>query len=120
MKVMRIYEPAMCCETGLCGVDINNPELVRMSLALKSLKQNGIKYYRYNLSGAPHQFVANTIVKDKLGKDGIDCLPLTLIDEEIVIEKRYPTNQEIADFIGIDISLVAAAGNDDGEKKEKC
>lgn len=30
MKKMFIYEPAMCCSTGLCGVSVD-PELLRLS-----------------------------------------------------------------------------------------
>jgi len=30
---MEIYEPAMCCETGLCGTSID-PELLRVSSAV--------------------------------------------------------------------------------------
>ncbi len=33
MKRMSIYEPAMCCDTGVCGVNVD-PELVRMSTVI--------------------------------------------------------------------------------------
>ena len=29
MKTMKIFEPAMCCPTGLCGVSVD-PELLRV------------------------------------------------------------------------------------------
>lgn len=29
MKKIEIFDPAMCCPTGLCGTNIN-PELMRM------------------------------------------------------------------------------------------
>ena len=38
MKKMSIYEPAMCCDTGLCGVSID-PELLRISTVLSALKK---------------------------------------------------------------------------------
>jgi hypothetical protein len=37
MKKMCIYEPALCCETGLCGVNVD-PELLRISTVLNTLK----------------------------------------------------------------------------------
>lgn len=37
MKKMKIFEPAMCCPTGICGVGVD-PELLRISAALDTLK----------------------------------------------------------------------------------
>ena len=48
MKRMSIYEPAMCCDTGVCGVNVD-PELVRISRVINILKKNGITIERYNL-----------------------------------------------------------------------
>lgn len=52
MKKMFIYESAMCCSTGLCGVSFD-PELLRISTVISSLEKNGIKIERYNLTSAP-------------------------------------------------------------------
>lgn len=41
MKKLSIYEPAMCCETGLCGVSVDS-ELLRISTVLNTLKNKGI------------------------------------------------------------------------------
>ena len=58
MKTMFIYEPAMCCESGLCGVGID-PELLRISTVISNLKKQGIKVDRYNLNNFPQEFVKN-------------------------------------------------------------
>ena len=100
MKRMSIYEPAMCCDTGVCGVNVN-PELVRISTVINNLKKNGITIERYNLSSEPMAFVNNNKVKDALDKNGIDRLPLILVDDEIVIEGRYPKNEEIMKLLEI-------------------
>ncbi|VTX49303.1 Arsenical resistance operon trans-acting repressor ArsD [Haemophilus influenzae] len=94
MKRMSIYEPAMCCDTGVCGVNVD-PELVRISTVINNLKKNGITIERYNLSSEPMAFINNNKVKDALDKNGIDRLPLILVDDDIVIEGRYPKNEEI-------------------------
>ena len=52
MKKMQIFEPAMCCPTGLCGVGVD-PELLRISAVLNSLKKNGVTVDRFNLTDAP-------------------------------------------------------------------
>ena len=74
MKTMEIFEPAMCCSTGLCGVSID-PELLRVATNLNNLKAHNVIVNRYNLSSAPAAFVSN----------GGDNLPLILVDGEIVI-----------------------------------
>ena len=84
MKRMSIYEPAMCCDTGVCGVNVD-PELVRISTVINNLKKNGITIERYNLSSEPMAFVNNNNVKDALDKNGTDRLPLILVDDDIVI-----------------------------------
>ena len=42
MKNIEIFEPAMCCSTGLCGVSVD-PELLRISTVLNTLKERGIE-----------------------------------------------------------------------------
>lgn len=61
MRTMKIFEPAMCCPTGLCGVGVD-PELLRISTVLNTLKQNGVEVQRFNLSSAPQEFVKNKAV----------------------------------------------------------
>lgn len=51
MKKMQIYEPAMCCSTGLCGVGVDQ-ELLRISTVLNSMEKNGVMVERFNLSSA--------------------------------------------------------------------
>ena len=53
MKKMSIYEPALCCETGLCGVNVD-PELLRITTVLNNLKNKGIIIERYNLNSTPN------------------------------------------------------------------
>lgn len=93
MKTMKIFEPAMCCPTGLCGVGVD-PELLRISTTLNTLKQNGVEVQRFNLSNAPAEFVKSKPVTEYLQKFGPDKLPIVLVDDFVVIAGRYPTNEE--------------------------
>lgn len=56
MKKMKIFEPAMCCPTGLCGVGVD-PELLRISTVLDTLKKHGVPVDRFNLNSAPAEFL---------------------------------------------------------------
>lgn len=102
MKKIYIYEPAMCCSTGLCGVGVD-PELLRISTLINTLKKNGIEVLRFNLSNSPQEFITNKAVNEFINKNGVDQLPVTVLDGEIVITGRYPTNDEFADLINISI-----------------
>ena len=41
MKNIEIFDPAMCCSTGVCGPSID-PELLRVATVINSLKEKGI------------------------------------------------------------------------------
>lgn len=94
MKKMQIFEPALCCETGVCGASVDT-ELLRITTVLNTLKQNGVVIDRFNLKSAPMEFVTNQTVNVFVNQKGIEALPCVLVDGEIVIEGRYPTNEEI-------------------------
>lgn len=106
MKKLSIYDPAMCCPTGMCGVSID-PEFLRVASSLHTLRKNGVEVHRYNLSSMPEQFVKNKIVNDYLNSDGPDILPLTLLDDVVVLTKRYPTNSEMTEMLGLSSSILA-------------
>jgi hypothetical protein len=38
MKNIEIFDPAMCCSTGVCGPSID-PELLRVATVINSLKE---------------------------------------------------------------------------------
>lgn len=94
MKKMQIFEPALCCETGVCGASVD-PELLRITTVINTLKQNGVVIDRFNLNSAPMEFVTNYTVNMFVNQKGVEVLPCVTVDGNIVIEGRYPTNEEI-------------------------
>ncbi|GAA0741613.1 arsenite efflux transporter metallochaperone ArsD [Clostridium oceanicum] len=100
MKKMIIFEPAMCCSTGVCGPVIDK-ELFRVSTVINNLKSNGILVERYNLSSAPHMFVHNKEINEIINKDGVGELPVTIVDNVVVKRKEYPTNEEFCTFLEV-------------------
>lgn len=105
MKKMQIFEPAMCCSTGLCGVGVN-PELLRISTVLATMKKSGVTVERFNLNSAPMEFVDNKVVNGFVNQSGVEKLPITLLDGEIIITGRYPTNGEFAKLLGLPDGLL--------------
>jgi len=102
MKKVEIFDPAMCCSTGVCGPSID-PELMRVASVINALNVKGIIITRHGLSSEPQDFVSNKIVSDLLQKEGADILPITLVDGEVAKTKDYPTNEEISGWLGIKI-----------------
>ena len=84
MKKIEIFEEAMCCSTGLCGPSIN-PDLLRISVVLDTLKRKGVNISRHNLKDEPQLYVSNKTVNDFLMKNGVEGLPVTLVDGDIVV-----------------------------------
>ena len=110
MKKMIIFDPAMCCSTGVCGPSVN-PELLRISTILNNLKNNGILVERYNLTNNPQIFVDNRTINEILMKQGVDVLPVTMVDGKIVKIGNYPTNEEICNLLSISPDLLKAEVN---------
>ena len=102
MKKIEIFDPAMCCSTGVCGPAID-PELLRIATVINSLKGKGIIISRHGLSSDPQNFLSNQVINDILLKEGAGVLPVTLTDGQVVKTKIYPTNQELSDWLGIQI-----------------
>ncbi|MFB5086965.1 arsenite efflux transporter metallochaperone ArsD [Psychrobacillus sp. PGGUH221] len=102
MKKVEIFDPAMCCSTGVCGPSVD-PELTRVASALYSLEKKGLNITRYQLTYNPDKFVENGAVNNVLHEKGIDALPVVLIDGEIVKLGCYPTNDELAEWFNVDL-----------------
>jgi hypothetical protein len=105
MKTIEIFDPAMCCPTGLCGPNINS-ELMRMATVTDTLKRKGVNITRHNLKDEPHAFVSNRVVNQYLQEQGADALPVTLVDGEIALSKDYPTNKQLSEWTGVSLDFV--------------
>ena len=105
MKKMIIFEPAMCCSTGVCGPSVDET-LLRITTVVNTLQNKGILIERYNLSSNPQIFVDNKIINEILEKDGVDSLPVTVLDGEVIKQKEYPTNSEICKYLEITEDLL--------------
>jgi hypothetical protein len=100
MKKMKIFEPAMCCPTGICGVGVD-PELLRISTVLETLKKQGVTIDRFNLNSAPAEFITDQTINAYINEKGAEGLPAVMIDGKITITGRYPTNEEFVKLLGL-------------------
>ncbi|MGI2336285.1 MAG: arsenite efflux transporter metallochaperone ArsD [Dehalogenimonas sp.] len=105
MKIVEIYDPAMCCSTGVCGPSID-PELMRVAATVNAFKDKGIIIQRYGLSTDTQRFISNPVISELLEKEGASALPITLFDGKLVKTKTYPTDQEFMDWLGPKLDVV--------------
>ncbi|MGY6274041.1 arsenite efflux transporter metallochaperone ArsD [Methylomonas sp. MgM2] len=106
MTTIQIYDPALCCSTGVCGTDVDQ-QLVTFSADVDWAKQNGARVERFNLAQQPVAFAENAVVKAFLERSGAEALPVILVDGDIALAGRYPSRSELARWAGIDLNANA-------------
>lgn len=99
MTKLEVYDPAMCCSTGVCGPEVD-PTLVAFAADLKWLAEQGIAVQRYNLGQEPQAFAANPMIVKEL-EAGMDRLPIIVIDGEIIATGIYLTRDQLAKKLGL-------------------
>lgn len=101
MLNLEIFDPPMCCATGICGNNID-PKLVSFASDLEWLKKQGINVVRHGLSFEPEAFVKNDVVKNMLQQNGNDSLPMVVINNQIVSHSCYPNRKKLAEICGLE------------------
>jgi hypothetical protein len=100
MTSVRIFDPAMCCSTGVCGPSVD-PQLARFSADLDWLKAQGVSVERFNLSQQPAAFAEDLAVRSALETNGVAGLPVVKVNSEIKSSGLYPSRAELAGWAGI-------------------
>ena len=95
MKTIQVFDKPMCCSTGVCGPQID-PVLPRFAADLDWLKGRGHAVERFNLAQQPAAFTENQDVRQALEAQGTDCLPLILVDGQIVSRGEYPLRDTLS------------------------
>jgi hypothetical protein len=98
---LTIYDPAMCCSTGVCGPEVD-PALVRFAADLEALSARGVPIRRHNLAQEPGAFIRERAVRQALQEEGEGALPLVLQEGRVLSRSRYPSRQELEAWTGLD------------------
>ena len=99
---LEVFDPPMCCSTGVCGPSVP-PALTRFAGDLEWLTAKGVEVTRHNLAHEPQAFVASEQARQALTEQGNEALPLILVDGEPVSSGRYPYRSELAGWAGLPI-----------------
>lgn len=98
MLEVKFYEEEMCCSTGVCGPSPDKT-LIKVNQLVEALKSNNINVERFNLTNSPSEFIENKNIISKIKEQGVEILPITVIDNQIVKMKEYMTEEEVNDII---------------------
>ena len=101
MPTLEVFDPPMCCSTGVCGPEADD-ELVTVSEVLRKLERQGATVERYNPASHPEMFTDTPVVYDALQREGQDVLPIVLVDGEIQSRWSYPSREEFARMTGLE------------------
>lgn len=104
MKTIQVYDPPMCCSTGVCGPQVD-PVLAAFSGFLHQAKQRGCAVERFNLTQQPIAFLENPAVKSVLDGEGVDALPVILVDGHVVLKGRYPDETQRATWLNAVVTI---------------
>ena len=110
MAKIEVFDPPMCCSTGVCGPSVN-PALPRLAADLEWLRSLGIQVERYGLAQQPAAFRDNATVRETLAQEGVECLPLFRVDNVTVSKGVYPTRMQLAEWVGLTAAPAAQAGS---------
>ena len=105
---IHVYEPALCCNTGVCGPDVD-PALVAFTADLAHLVDQGVKITRHNLANDPTAFTSSEPVRKFLHVAGSEGLPRTTVDGVTVMTGSYPTRAQLTRYAGLDQEPVVPA-----------
>lgn len=114
MTTITVYDPPMCCSTGICGTDVDQ-QLVTFAADLDWLKSRGVTVRRINLSQEPTEFTMNEDVNALMQASGGDDLPAILVDGKLVAKACYPSREALAAWANLEVEKAAVA-----EPKSSC
>ena len=100
MTQIDVFDPPMCCSTGVCGPNVD-PLLAAFAADVEWLTSQGVTVTRHNLSQNPQPFVTNTHVLDLMQREGTGCLPIVLVNGAELGHGAYPRREALARAAGL-------------------
>lgn len=100
MPTISVFEPALCCNTGVCGEAVD-PKLVAFTADMAWLAEQGATIARHNLANDPLAFAHDEVAKRFLEIAGSAGLPLVCVDGVSVLTGRYPNRAELSHWAGL-------------------
>lgn len=94
-NVVEIFDPPMCCPTGVCGPSVD-PKLIEIQHVISQLQAEGVTVQRYQVTTHPAAFLRNTYIASLMRTpEGLKSLPVTAVNGMIVGRGGYPSLGDI-------------------------
>jgi len=93
MQAIAVYDPP-CSSTSIHGADPDK-EFATFARFMEKIPGR-VDMRRFNLGKEPRPFMENPLVKDLLDKEGIEVLPVVIVNGRIFCKGRYPDAAERA------------------------
>ena len=100
--LIEIFDPPMCCSTGLCGPAVD-PVLLKVQQAVIRIQRESearVRVERRQLSQDPGCFLKNPAVMKLVMQNGTAILPVTTVNGEVKKTKLYPSFAELEQWTG--------------------
>ena len=91
---VEIFDPPMCCSTGLCGPSLDQT-LLDVNELLLTLQAEGITVERYQMASRPDAFLSRPEVMQLVRERDLQALPITLVRGRVISAGTYPSVAEL-------------------------
>lgn len=91
---IEIFDPPMCCPTGLCGPTLDQT-LLDVNEMILALEGAGKTIARYQMTSQPQAFLNNVTVMRLVREQQMAALPITFVAGQLVKTGAYPTIDEV-------------------------
>ncbi len=92
--VVELFDPPMCCPTGLCGPTLDQT-LLDVNEMILALQAEGVIVERYQMTGNPQAFLSNPDVMRLVREKQMAALPITVVRGQVIKVGAYPTLSEV-------------------------
>ncbi|HEX7976725.1 MAG TPA: arsenite efflux transporter metallochaperone ArsD [Anaerolineales bacterium] len=91
---VQIFDPPMCCPTGLCGPTLDQA-LLDVNEMILGLQADKVQVRRYQMTSDPQAFLNNADVMRLVREQQMAALPITVVHGKIIKAGAYPSLAEI-------------------------
>jgi hypothetical protein len=92
--VVELFDPPMCCPTGLCGPELDQT-LLDVSEMIMALQAEGTAVSRYQMTSDPQKFMSNNEVMRLVREQQMAALPITAVYGQVIKTGAYPSLDEL-------------------------
>ena len=91
---VELFDPPMCCPTGLCGPTLDQT-LLDVNEMILTLKAEDVSIERYQITSHPQAFLNNPDVMRLVREKQMAALPIAVVRGRVLKVGAYPTLAEV-------------------------